>query len=145
MEGEVSQVRIGPRTVEIIVDRKRWKGRSVPFKIGFRVRFRGEGPIGNCWYHRRQRPHCHEHVRSYLAKSRESLPESRKLTPAQPSVATCGGRSYGTTPVVSQSELAVPKLLTTRTLPSRFIFVFIYYAGTRRCTRRSNKRVTPTW
>ena len=41
---EATPVCIGLRTVERIVDHKRARGRSSPFDVQFRVRFRGEGP-----------------------------------------------------------------------------------------------------
>ena len=84
LEKEALEVRSGPRTVESIVDHKRWKGRSSPFNVPFRVRFRGAGSNSDVWYHRRQIPHCHELIRSYLTKIQESSPESQSLTPAPP-------------------------------------------------------------
>ena len=40
LEKEASQVCIGLRTVESVVDHKRWEGRSFPFNVRFRARFR---------------------------------------------------------------------------------------------------------
>ena len=60
LDEETSPICIGPRTVERITDRKRSRGRSSPFNVQFRVRFRGEGPNSDGWYHRRQIPHCSE-------------------------------------------------------------------------------------
>lgn len=62
---------IGPRVVERIVDHKRWKGRPGPFNVQFRVRFRGAGPNSDGWYHRRQIPHCHEFIQSYLIANQD--------------------------------------------------------------------------
>ena len=76
LEKEALEVRSGPRTVESIVDHKLWKCRFFPFNVRFRVRFRGAGPSSDGWYHRRQIPHCHQHILSYLAKIQERSPES---------------------------------------------------------------------
>ena len=45
LDKEASPVCIGPRTVEMIVYHTRARGRSSPFNVQFRVRFRGEGRI----------------------------------------------------------------------------------------------------
>ena len=68
LDQETSPMCIGPRTaVERIVDHKRSRGRSSPFNVQFRVRFRGEGPSSDGWYRRRQIPRCSEFIRSYFA------------------------------------------------------------------------------
>ena len=82
---EASPVCIGPKTVERIVDHKRARGRSSPFSVQFRVRFRGEGLSSDGWYHRRQIPHCSEFIRSCFASIQDVSPDPQLLaTPAPP-------------------------------------------------------------
>ena len=83
---EASPVCIGPKTVERIVDHKRARGRSSPFSVQFRVRFRGEGLSSDGWYHRRQIPHCSEFIRSYFASTRDVSPDPQLLTTPAPPV-----------------------------------------------------------
>ena len=59
-------MRIGPHIVERVVDHKSGAGRPSPFNYQFRIRFNGEGPNNDGWYHRRNIPHCHEFIKSYL-------------------------------------------------------------------------------
>ena len=87
LDQKVSQVRIGPRTVESSVNHKRWKGRSSPFNVRFRVRFRGADPNSDRWYNRCQIPtatNLYSGVHSCLAKVQKSSPESQTLSPAPP-------------------------------------------------------------
>ena len=88
LDKESSPVCIDPRTVERIVDHKRARGRSSPFNVQFRVRFRGEGPGPNSdgWYHRRQIPHCSELIRSYFASIQDVSPDPQLLTTRAPPV-----------------------------------------------------------
>ena len=82
---EASPVCIGPKTVERIVDHKLERGRSSPFNVQFRVRFHGEGPSSDGWYHRRQIPHGSEFIHSYFASIWDLSPDPQFLTtPARP-------------------------------------------------------------
>ena len=84
VDEETSPACIGPRTMERMVDHKRSRGRS-PFNVQFRVRFRGEGPNSDGWYHRRQIPHCSEFIRSYFASIQDVPPDPQTpTTPASP-------------------------------------------------------------
>ena len=86
LDMQASPVCIGPRTVERIVDHKRARGWSSPFNVQFCVRFRGEGPNSDGWYHRRRIPHGSEFIRSYFASIRDVSPDSLLLTTPAPPV-----------------------------------------------------------
>ena len=86
LDEETSPICNGPRTVERIVDHKRSRGRSFPFIVQFRVRFRGQGPNSDGWYHRRQIPQCSAFIRSYFAIIQDVSPDAQALTTPAPPV-----------------------------------------------------------
>ena len=55
-----------------------------PFNVQFRVRFCGEGPNSDGWYHRRQIPHCSEFTRSYFVSIQGVPPDPQTLTTHAP-------------------------------------------------------------
>ena len=86
LDEETSPICIGPKTVERILDHKRSRGRSSPFNVQLRVRFRGEGPNSDDWYHRRQIPHSSACIRSYFASIQDVPPDPQTLTTPAPPV-----------------------------------------------------------
>ena len=86
LDKEASPVCIGPRTVEMIVGHKRARGRSSPFNVQLRVRFRRKRPNSDGWYRRCQIPHCSEFNCSYFASSQDVSPDPQLLTTPAPPV-----------------------------------------------------------
>ena len=85
LDKESFPVCIGPRTEAMIVHHKHSRGRSSPFHVQFRVRFRGEGTNSD-GITVDKIPHFSKLICSYFASIQDASPDPQILTTPAPPV-----------------------------------------------------------